>query len=143
MVLYFFLQHMATGLNHSTKLMHFSWAESKVFIVFLYYVISGALELTTFSITTRNMDHDIAAAVSYFDCQKNGYNDTCSLDIKETSSAVSIAAFVFLMLFPAINLIYAVKYNDVKMILNKISTAICVNNTVSSTQNSTVQSSKL
>ena len=133
---------MLTGLNRSMKLknlMHFSTAESKVFIVFLYYIISGGLELTTFSITTRNIDHDIAAAMSYFHCQKNGYNDTCSLDVKEISSVLSILAFIFLMLFPAVNLIYAVKFNDVKKILSKMRTAvdICVNDTVNNTQNST------
>ena len=48
----------------------------------------------------------------------------CSLDIKETSSMVSIGAFVFLMLFLAVNLIYAVKYNDIEMILSKMCTSI-------------------
>lgn len=113
-----FLQHMLTGRNHSRKLIHFSPAESKVFIVFLYYIISGALVLTTFSIHTRDIDHNVEATISYFDCQKNGYDNTCSLDIKQ-NPVWSLMAFVFLMVFPAVNLIYAVKFSDIKTVLRK------------------------
>ena len=132
---------MLTGRNHSRKLIHFSPAESKVFIVFLYYIISGALEFTTFSIDTRDIDHNIEAAVSYFNCQKNGYDNTCSLDIKR-NPVWSLMAFVFLMLFPAVNLIYAVKFSDIKAVLRMIHSTF-VKNTVGNTSNSTVESSKL
>ena len=135
---------MLTGRNHSRKLIHFSPAESKVFIVFLYYIISGALELTTFSIDTRDIDHNIEAAVSYFNCQKNGYDNTCSLDIKQ-NPVWSLMAFVFLMLFPAVNLIYAVKFSDIKAVLRMIRSNfdLYIKNTVGNASSSTVESSKL
>lgn len=134
---------MFSGVNRSRKLIHFGPAESKVFIVFLYYLVSGALQFTTFSLSTRYIDHDIEAALSYFDCQRNGNNDSCSLDLKQ-NPVWSLMAFVILMFFPAINLVYAVKFSDVKKILRKIRTNVNMfTNTVSNKMNSTVESSGL
>lgn len=121
---------MLTGLKSNsrktsnlTTLMHFSPAESKIFIVFLYYMLSGALWFTTFSLSTNNIDHDIKAAHSYFDCQRNGYDSTCSLNTKQ-NPVWSLLAIVILMLFPAINLVYAVKFSEVKKVFKKIRTGV-------------------
>ena len=137
---------MIGGLYRSrklTSLIHFGPAESKIFIVFLYYLVSGGLQFTTFSLSTRYIDHDIDAALSYFDCQRNGNNNSCSLDVKQ-NPVWSLMAIIILMFFPAINLVYAVKFSDIKKICRKIHTSAgMLTNTVSNKTYSTVESSGL
>lgn len=137
---------MRGGLHHSrklTNLIHFGPAESKVFIVFLYYLVSGALQFTTFSLATRYIDHDIEAVLTYYDCHRNGNNNNCSLVVKQ-NPVWSLMALIILMLFPAINLVYAVKFSNVKKILRKIHGSVHMfTNTVSNKTDSTVESSGL
>ena len=95
----------------------FSPAERKIFIVFLYYLGSGALQLTTFSIATKNINHDIDAIASYFSCQRSGYDSACSLNTAQ-NPVWALLAFIVLLLFPAIHFVYAIRASDVKWFCN-------------------------
>ena len=90
-----------------------SSAEFKLFVVFVYYLFSGALQLTTFSISTRNIDHDVSAITTYINCQRSGKNSSCSLELKQ-NRFWSLFALIVLLLFPAINLFFALKLSYFK-----------------------------
>ena len=94
---------------------NFSPAERKIFIVFLYYLGTGALQLTTFSIANKHINHDTDELASYFSCQRSGYDSTCSFD-GANNPAWSLLAFVALLLFPAINFVYTIRGSDFKKI---------------------------
>ena len=89
-----------------------SSAEFKLFVVFVYYLFSGALQLTTFSISTRNIAHNVSAITTYINCQRSGKNSSCSLELKHTFW--SLFAFIVLLLFPVINLFFVLKLSYFK-----------------------------
>lgn len=123
---------------------YFGAAGSKVIIVLVYYLITGVLRSVVFAVAIKNFDHDIEALHAYFECQKNGYNQICALDTKQNQVLIPIG-YVLWYLFPVVNLVYAIRISDVKMVLKKIRTflGLCVNNTVSSTLDTTVEGTKL
>lgn len=113
---------MLTGLSHSRKSkspIQFGPAERKVFLVFLYYMTSGALVLTTYLLATRHIDYDVESTLSYFNCQRSGHNSTCSLDRVQTQ-VWSLMSYIVIGLFPTVNLVFAMRSADVKMVLGKI-----------------------
>ena len=87
-------------------------AERKVFVVFLYYLFSGVLQLSTFSLFNKDIDHNIKALGSYFQCQRSGHNESCSLDTRFIEFW-SLFAFIVLLLLPVINLYFALKLRSV------------------------------
>ena len=93
----------------------FSPAERKIFVVFLYYLFSGALQLTTFSIYVRNINHNFNILYSYFTCQRSGLDDSCTLETKK-NPFWALFAFIVLFLFPVINLYFAMKLSDFKVL---------------------------
>ena len=86
--------------------------ERKIFIILIYYTFSVALQLTTFSLSVRNISHDINAIFSYFSCQQSGENSSCSLDTAQ-NPFLSLFALIVLLLVPAMNLFLAMRLNDV------------------------------
>ena len=110
------MQHMSSNPRikgrASNKPPLISSAEFKLFVVFVYYLFSGALQLTTFSISTRNIDHDVSAITTYINCQRSGKNSSCSLELKHTFW--SLFAFIVLLLFPVINLFFVLKLSYFK-----------------------------
>ena len=114
---------MSSPQGKSKRSFNFSVAESKIFIVFAYYLLSGALQLTTYSISNRNFDHDIEAIVSYFSCQSGGDNSECSLDTAQ-NPVWALLAFIVLLLFPAINFVYAIRTSDIKMLFKLLCSGI-------------------
>ena len=86
-------------------------AERKIFIVLLYYTFSVALQLTTFSLSTRNINHDINAIFSYFSCQQSGENSSCTLDTAQ-NPFWALFALIVLLLLPSINLFFAMNLRD-------------------------------
>ena len=98
----------------SLHLIILSPAERKIFIVLLYYTFSVALQLTTFSLSTRNINHDINAIFSYFTCQQSGENSSCTLDTAQNPFWSLFALIIFLLL-PAIHLFFAMRLNDMKV----------------------------
>ena len=111
------MQHMSSNPRikgqASNKPPLLSSAEFKLFVVFVYYLFSGALQLTTFSISTRNIDHDVSAITTYINCQRSGKNSSCSLELKQ-NRFWSLFALIVLLLFPVINLFFALKLSYFK-----------------------------
>ena len=103
------MQHMSSNPRikgrASNKPPLLSSAEFKLFVVFVYYLFSGALQLTTFSISTRNIDHDVSAITTYINCQRSGKNSSCSLELKQ-NRFWSLFALIVLLLFFALKLSY-------------------------------------
>ena len=110
------MQHMSSNPRikgrASNKPPLLSSAEFKLFVVFVYYLFSGALQLTTFSISTRNIAHNVSAITTYINCQRSGKNSSCSLELKHTFW--SLFAFIVLLLFPVINLFFVLKLSYFK-----------------------------
>ena len=110
--------------SRKTSSMPLSQAELKLFAVFLYYLFSGALQLTTFAISTRHINSDINALMTYFNCQRSGEDSSCSLDVKQ-SPVWSLFALMVFLLFPVVNLFFAIKFSDFKLLFTLLCKA-CV-----------------
>ena len=93
------------------KLQMLSSAELKLLVVFFYYLFSGVLQLTTFSIATTRIDHDINDIDAYFRCQGSGEDSSCSLNLKQ-NELLNLFALIVLFLSPAINLFFALKLHS-------------------------------
>ena len=117
----FSLQHMSSNprsarqSSNDEKPQLLSSAELKLLVVFFYYLFSGALQLTTFSISTTHIDHDVNALNTYFSCQRSGEDSSCSLNLKQ-NRFWSLFALIVLFLFPAINLFFALKLSVIKQL---------------------------
>jgi hypothetical protein len=106
---------MSNHQNTSRRInISFSAAERKIFIVLLYYTFSVALQLTTFSLALRFINHDINAITTYFTCQRSGEDSSCSLNTRQNPFWSLFALIVFLLL-PAINLFFALRLSDLKL----------------------------
>ena len=112
-------QHMNSNLKLSSgssrRIVLFSPAERKIFIVLLYYTFSIALQLTTFSLSIRNINSDVAAYTSYISCQRSGEDSACTLNLAQ-NPFWSLFALIVLLLLPAINLFFAIRLGDVKLL---------------------------
>ena len=96
--------------NHTVLL---TPAERKIFVVILYYLLFGMINLTQFLVYTRNLNHNFLVVFSYFNCQRSGVNDLCSLESKNDHTAyLSFIVFVANLLFPIANLIFVLKLSD-------------------------------
>jgi hypothetical protein len=115
LILWRIRMHMTNSIHSTRKTVLFSPAERKIFVVFLYYLFSGVLQLTIFSITTANLSKTIDDFNAYFNCQRSGEDSLCSLDTKQ-APFWSLFAFIVLFLFPAINLYFAMKIGDFKLV---------------------------
>ena len=110
---FFLIQHMSDqSFQRSRNTVLLSSAESKIFVVFLYYLFTGVLQLSTFSLTIKDIDHNIRVLGNYFRCQRSGLNESCSLET-EFIEFWSLFAFIVLLLLPAINLFFASKFSSI------------------------------
>ena len=107
--------------NHNIRLSTnkslLSPAERKVLVVFLYYLFFGVLQLSTFSLSINDVDHNIKALGGYFQCQRSGLDESCSLDARFTEFW-SLFAFIVLLLLPVINLYFALKLKSINLLCN-------------------------
>ena len=94
-------------------------AERKILIVFLYYITLGVFALTAFTLATKHLDQNSIATFEYFECQKNGRDETCSYDAQQYPY-ISLISFLLFGLFPAINLVYAVNVQELKALTKKL-----------------------
>ena len=106
---------MSNKHKNSRQVVMFSPAERKIFIVFLYYLFSGALQLTTFSVYIRDISHNFNAIAAYLNCQRSGLDESCVLETKK-NPVWALISFVVLFLVPVINLFFAMKLSDFKML---------------------------
>ena len=108
-------------------------AERKILLVFLYYITLGAVALTSFTLATKYLSHNVAATLQYFDCEKSGRNSTCDLVVKQFPM-VTLTSYVLLGLFPAINLVFAVNIKELKIIFKKLHSKVLRKTVVSITE---------
>ena len=112
------LQHMRSHiLRRSTNKVLLSPAERNILVVFLYYLFFGVVQLSTFSISIKDIDQNIRALGNYFQCQRSGIDQSCSLNARFINYW-SLFAFIVLLLFPVINLYFAMKLRSVYFLLN-------------------------
>ena len=107
-------------------------AERKILLVFLYYISLGAVALTSFTLATKYLSHNVAATLQYFDCEKSGRNSTCDLVVKQFPM-VTLTSYVLLGLFPTINLVFAVNIRELKSIFKKLRSKVLMKTVVIST----------
>jgi len=92
--------------------------EMKVLIILFYYILLGVCSLTTFSVTSRNMQLFTSGLVSYFLCESTGTNDGKVCDrtaFEQFSNPIPAAlSFILLGLYPVVNLIYVVNIQELK-----------------------------
>ena len=97
--------------------------ETKVFIILCYYIILGAAVLTIFTIALINLNEK--ALLDYFTCEGKGvspYNSNTSSSCTHQKNSIqatvnpipSSVAIVILGFLPAVNLVYVVKFSDLK-----------------------------
>ena len=98
----------------------FGAAEWKLMLIFLYYIIAGVLGLTGSTLGFKNYNRNVAAAFEYFQCEKNGDNNTCSYDAQQYP-ALTLIMNVLLVVFPILNLVFAIRVTDVKALWMNIS----------------------
>ena len=98
----------------------FGAAEWKLMLIFLYYLISGVIALTGSTLELKNYNRNIAAAFEYFQCEKNGDNHTCSYDAQQYP-ALTLITNVVLVVFPILNLVFAIRVTEVKALWKKFS----------------------
>ena len=116
---------IAFDLQQHSKLKHifkFGTAEKKLMIVFSYYIVLSSVALTTFTLSTRNIDILIRGIQEYFFCEQGGFDpeDRCTRDyLKYAYPSLSTISYALLGLFPVVNLIYAINLKELKAALNK------------------------
>ena len=112
------LQHMSSHtLRRSTNKVLLSPAERKILVVFLFYLFFGVLKLSTFSLRVKDIDEDIRALGNYFQCQRSGVHQSCSLNARFIDHW-SLFAFIVFFLLPVINLYFAIKLRSVCFLFN-------------------------
>ena len=112
------LQHMHShNLHRSTNKVLLSPAERKVLVVFLYYLFFGVLQLSTLSLHVKDVDQGIRALGNYFQCQRSGVDQSCSLNASFIDHW-SLFAFIVLLLLPVINLYFTMKLRSVYFLCN-------------------------
>ena len=106
--------------KRSKQLLTISTAERKILLVFCYYVLLDVLALMAFTITTRNIEQFEAAVTNYWQCELTGVDpenpcDALRASYREFSNPVlSSIAFVILGTSPAVNLIFAINFSELK-----------------------------
>ena len=112
------LQHMRShNIRRSSNKVLLSPAERKILVVFLYYLFFGVLQLSTFSLSIKDIDQNIRDLGSYFQCQRSGVDQSCSLDARFINYW-SLFSFIVLLLLPVINLYFAIKLRSVYFLFN-------------------------
>ena len=106
---------MSSKCKDSRRPALFSPAERKIFIVFLYYLLAGALNLTTFSLYVRDIAYNFTALADYFSCQRSGLNDSCTLGTKKYP-LWALFSFIVIFLFPVVNLYFSLKLDDFRVL---------------------------
>ena len=112
------LQHMSSNTHRrSTNKVLLSPAERKILVVFLYYLFFGVLQLSTFSLRIKDIDQDMRTLGNYFQCQRSGVDQSCSLNARFINYW-SLFSFIVILLFPVINLYFAIKLRSVYFLFN-------------------------
>ena len=98
-------------------------AERKLLIIFCYYVVLGVIALTTFTVTTRNVELFTEELGQYFLCEAVGPEDPCDRSGFEelTHPELVAVSYVLLGIFPVFNVVFAVNVNELKQFRVQVS----------------------
>ena len=94
----------------------FGMAEKKILVILCYYVILGAVALTTFTITIGSVERLTNELEQYFLCEAVGPEDPCDRSEFEklTHPELIGLSYVLLGLLPAVNLFFVINVNELK-----------------------------
>ena len=99
-------------------------AERKILIVFVYYIFLSVLALLTYSQATRDAEPFISELLSYFECERKGVDvnmpcDTSGYERFIVNIVLSTISFVLLGLYPVLNLIFVIDFQELKNLLKR------------------------
>ena len=99
-------------------------AERKILIAFVYYIFLAVLALLTYSQATRDDEPFVRALLSYFECERNGYDpdnpcDTSGYERFIVSIVLASLSFILIGLYPLLNLVFVVDVQEFKQVLKK------------------------
>ena len=93
-------------------------AERKILITFCYYVLLAVVDLTSFTIATRNSELFVEELFNYFTCEQNGNNPNSPCDTNNfrrlSTPWLTIVSLFLINLVPVVHLVYVVKINELK-----------------------------
>ena len=93
-------------------------AETKILIIFCYYVILGVITLTTPTLATKNGQRVAEEITLYFTCESLGTEMNCDSQRSSYQAllnpALNCLSYILLGIFPAVNLIFAVNTEELK-----------------------------
>ena len=93
--------------------------EVRVLIILCYFILLGVSALTTFSVSSQNIQHFTRELISYFLCESTGTTNgklPCDrMAFEQFSNPIPTAlSFLLLGLYPVVNLIYVVHIQELK-----------------------------
>ena len=92
--------------------------EVRVLIILCYFILLGVSALTTFSVSSQNIQHFTRELISYLLCESTGTTNGKLCDrmaFEQLSNPVPTAlSFLLLGLYPVVNLIYVVYIQELK-----------------------------
>ena len=104
--------------------MDFSIPEVKILLLLSYFIIVGVVSLVNFSFSTINLNPFFDDLFKYFVCELGGDSSLCA-DIRQEFEThlmpgLNIITFVLLALLTWVQLLYAIKIQDVKKLIQGI-----------------------
>ena len=126
MALFIVQQHGLFQARHSRKthVLSIGTAERKILIVFVYYVFFAFLSMLTYSQLNRDSEPHARALLSYFECERNGYDpdnpcDTSGYERFIATTVLASIGYVLIGLYPLLNLVFVVNVQEFKQMLKK------------------------
>jgi len=104
----------------------FGTPEVKVLLLSTYFVVFGIITLVTLSLSIRDSEIIIENTLHFIACQVKGHTsiNSCEAERDELESHLQpelrSTVFISLGLLPWSNLLFAIQFRDVKMVLQKI-----------------------
>ena len=93
--------------------------ERKILVILCYYILLGAIALTSYTFSTRSVDEFTKGVSRYFLCESPGMDpdNPCDRSGFENLSypILTLFGYILLGLFPAVNLIFAVDIRELKL----------------------------
>lgn len=92
-------------------------AEKKIIIVFSYYLVLEVVALASFVLNSQTSDEFSYSLSYYFACESklpgrcDCYRNSA---LQFTFSGLSDTAYILFALYPLVNLVYAVEFNELK-----------------------------
>ena len=98
----------------------FSTPETKLFVLFLYYILVVVILLTHFTVLLQSIDSTVEQLGNYFSCSIAGFKPECEVyrekleDASRSTYLLDLAATMLLCSITLSNLTYVLQYYDIK-----------------------------